>query len=1216
MGTISAHRWAGARLLPVMTSHARHLLFGCLAASAFACTGTAEPPRARPSPPPAAASPEAALARAGGVAASHDERGRPRFVWAVAEKAVPAGASVEQAARAHIARFAPAYGADGTLASSLELVRVHDMGTRGKIAMFRQRVDGREVLGSSVKVLMRANLELVALVGTPSVEAAHAAAAKRSFRFAARPASVPADARPVLVGSALTPAYEFERVSASEGWHYVVAADDGRVLARDDLRRDASFDYRVWADPVDHRPADGPYQDLTPHPTGVPDRRPLLPTPPSLVSVDSLASTGDPWLAAGASETTGNNADAFINLDYVEGFDVGDVRGDVTAAGVFDRIYDVLLAPLASLTQQKAALTQAFYVVNWMHDWYYDSGFDERAGNAQLSNFGRGGLEGDPVLIETQWAAGEGRRDYNFIYMTWDGRPPRMHFTVDRGGDRHRLSVPALARDLVNQGARFGPAEYELTGELAAVTGLCTAPVAGALTGKIAFPTVAAPCEPARQVKNAQDAGALATLLVAATPSGPLLLLDRHNVDGITTPAQSIGGSDGNSVRAALASGPVSVTMERKLDVERDGALDSMLVAHEWAHHMYYRLTGCEGGGNPQCNAMMEGWADFMAVHMVLRAGDDPYGSYALAPYLAADSSAYVDPAYFGIRRFPSSASFARNPLTFAHLSNGVPVPTSAPMQDWGNNNWETHSAGEVWSAMLFEAYAALLADPARSFEASRRLMSDYVVAGLELTPAGATFTEGRDAILAAVAAADAHDLDVVAHAFARRGFGSCAKPPRTKGDYGFGHVVEDFSVKPWLSLADIVLVEDAARCEPDGVLDGGETGALRLTVRNAGPVKMVGATITLTSSLPGVTFPHGAQVIVPDVAPFASVTMVLPVAVDDTVATGASLTLGIDAAHPDSCDPLVQTRLLARLNHDEAPAVSTRDDVETVATVWNPTGDGAAAVFNRIANPDGNRVWHAVDRPFSSDTALESPDLHVGTSAPFVIHFAQRYLLDTEFGSPLTFLDGGLIELSTDAGMTWQDVSIWADAGYDGEIVTDYGSPIGGRRAYGGRSASYPAAHQMNIDLGTALAGQTVRVRFRLVADESNDSPFPLFGWDLDDLAFDGLDGTPFPGFVPNACTEMPAADAGVDATPDATPDAAPDAAPVPTPDAAPAPSPDAAPAPMPDAATTPPPPPDRDHGCSIGVARADAPAPWLAALLLLAAGALRRVRRRPRRA
>ena len=39
-------------------------------------------------------------------------------------------------------------------------------------------------------------------------------------------------------------------------------------------------------------------------------------------------------------------------------------------------------------------MTQLFYDLNFLHDWFYVSGFDEKSGNGQASNYGRGGIEG------------------------------------------------------------------------------------------------------------------------------------------------------------------------------------------------------------------------------------------------------------------------------------------------------------------------------------------------------------------------------------------------------------------------------------------------------------------------------------------------------------------------------------------------------------------------------------------------------------------------------------------------------------------------------------------------------------------------------------------------------------------------------------------------------------------------------------------------------
>ncbi|MBI4208546.1 MAG: M36 family metallopeptidase, partial [Deltaproteobacteria bacterium] len=59
-------------------------------------------------------------------------------------------------------------------------------------------------------------------------------------------------------------------------------------------------------------------------------------------------------------------------------------------------------------TDLDAALTNLFYQVNFIHDYYYDLGFDEAAGNFQRDNFERGGLDNDEVSADAQdgWGTG------------------------------------------------------------------------------------------------------------------------------------------------------------------------------------------------------------------------------------------------------------------------------------------------------------------------------------------------------------------------------------------------------------------------------------------------------------------------------------------------------------------------------------------------------------------------------------------------------------------------------------------------------------------------------------------------------------------------------------------------------------------------------------------------------------------------------------------
>jgi hypothetical protein len=81
----------------------------------------------------------------------------------------------------------------------------------------------------------------------------------------------------VLVAAWIVEAYTNPAGSTvSELYRTVISADGVSVLEHRSLSSDAAITYRVFADPSGH-PADGPIQDTTPHPTGVPDNR--IPSP-------------------------------------------------------------------------------------------------------------------------------------------------------------------------------------------------------------------------------------------------------------------------------------------------------------------------------------------------------------------------------------------------------------------------------------------------------------------------------------------------------------------------------------------------------------------------------------------------------------------------------------------------------------------------------------------------------------------------------------------------------------------------------------------------------------------------------------------------------------------------------------------------------------------------------------------------------------------------
>jgi hypothetical protein len=958
---------------------------------------------------------------------------------------------------------------------------IHVTNSGDVIVTMRQQHEGLDVYGSDVKVLMRGDHSLVAISGHPvatggaqtrvartpqdalaaalsdrfgaavyasSIEAVAAPDGRQRFQIAAgsdlrMPEAAPVRAILYPSGGGLIAAYvtDFFAGTAdsneSAAFRYVIAADDGRVLERRDLTvyeagpnppsapPPAEFHYRVFADPATQRPLDGPQIGFSPHPTGNPDGTTIPLVAANLVTMGGFnhppSGVPDPWLAPDALETSGNNADAYTDFSNPDGLTPGiDFRADLTSPRTFDRLYDFTRESVATIDQSKAAITNAFYTVNWLHDYWYDSGFDEVAGNAQLSNYGRGGVEGDPMRVEVQDNFLGGSRNNANMSTPEDGMRPRMQMYTWSGPTTVTLTF--TPGGTVPPGtASFGATNFDIT---------------------------------ALAVLANDGAGVTsdACTALSASPAG--------SCSPIAAPARS------------------------------------------WSR----RRTVS------QCGAMSEGWGDFIALHTIARDGDNLNGAFPLAVYATSGSS---DP-FFGIRREPYSVDFTKDGLTFKHIATGVPLPP--PSLDFGDNA-EVHNAGEVWTTMLWEGYVAL--QKARgagdSFDDVRRRMADYVVAGLKMAPSNATYTEQRDAILmAAASAGDDHhgkkknpgagDLLTLAKAFARRGAGTCAiSPPRES--LNFAGVVESFDVRANVAVGEI-RIEEGHSCDGDGIIDAGERGRIVVPVMNSGPVDLVDTTVSISSPTSGLSIKKGSARIA-RLAPFTTIEVEFEVELDKNFSGVGQLQVDAIAANDSACEPSASASAFAWINVDEVQNASTIDNVETPTTPWTTTGADASEIWSRVDAGPFNRAWFGLDFPAPSDTALESPALQVGTSAPFVITFDHRFGFETD-GGVAPFFDGGMIEISRNGG-PFEDISAFVDPGYGGTLFVGSDNPLGGRQAFVGRNASFPARDTVSLNLGTALAGQTVRIRFRIGTDAASSD----IGWEIDNIGFQGITNKPFPAFI-----------------------------------------------------------------------------------------------------
>lgn len=97
---------------------------------------------------------------------------------------------------------------------------------------------------------------------------------------------------------------------------------------------------------------------------------------------------------------------------------------------------------------------------------------------------------------------------------------------------------------------------------------------------------------------------------------------------------------------------------------------------------------------------------------------------------------------------------------------------------------------------------------------------------------------------------------------------------------------------------------------------------------------------------------------------------------------------------------------------------------------------------------------------------------------------------------------DGGVLEYSLDGGGSWADAGpLIADQGYTGTIDSNVANPLQGRSGFVRESNGYRAT-RLNL---TALAGQSIRFRFRIGTNESPDTDD--YGWFIDTVRIYGCE-------------------------------------------------------------------------------------------------------------
>ena len=156
------------------------------------------------------------------------------------------------------------------------------------------------------------------------------------------------------------------------------------------------------------------------------------------------------------------------------------------------------------------------------------------------------------------------------------------------------------------------------------------------------------------------------------------------------------------------------------------------------------------------------------------------------------------------------------------------------------------------------------------------------------------------------------------------------------------------------------------------------------------------------------------------------------------------------------------------------------------------------------------------------------------------LLTFRHNFNLDASDVDPNVGFDGGVLELSTDGGNTFQDIlavgGSFVMGGYNRTIATDRGSPIAGRQAWSGNSDGF-----ITTVVNVPPIQDSGRLRWRMASDMSGGNE----GWRVDTLHMSWCKGmgppctpTPTPPITPTPTPSVtPTGTATV--TPSATPTA-----------------------------------------------------------------------------
>ncbi|MEM6966067.1 MAG: M36 family metallopeptidase [Bacteroidota bacterium] len=757
---------------------------------------------------------------------------------------------------------------------------------------------------------------------------------------------------------------------------------------------------------------------------------------------------------ADESITKGNNAHAFLDIS---GY--GTSQGDEPDGGtqlVFD--YPVNLNQNPEYYSD-AAVTNAFFMVNYLHDFAYAYGFDEAAGNFQVNNYGNGGQEDDAVTVKVHSSNGLNNADFN---ITADGTKGVMRIflwnavgllTVDAPADvagNYEVGTPANGSWGTPITSSPVSAKVVLADDGTSIPFKACEPLVNAaeMNGKIALVDRGG-CDFSWKAWNAQNAGAVGAI-ICNFEDNVITMLEGAGAADVNIPVVSMSSSDCAEIRGFIGNGlEVSLVIPNSAGPDYvSGALDNGVIAHEYGHGISVRLVG--GPSNPECllngEQMGEGISDFFTLVTTVKPNDTGDLEKTIGTYVSLEPTDGK-----GIRRFPYTTDMNVNPLTYENIVGQL-----------------DHNRGEVFTAMLWDMYWNFVVE--YGFDnnltygtGGNNQAVQLVMEAMKIVPCSPGFVDFRDAILHADTLLYNGDNGcLIWKSFARRGLGINAQQ-RDPNNTNDGEA--DFDLP--ISCLDEMQLDKAVT----EIVLPGDFIDVALHVKNY--KKTAVSNVIVTDEIPdGASFVTG------------------------TCSHAATIDGGMISFELGTMNPLdvieINYQLLANPNIQSTTIY--KDRVENGDQDWDievVEGTNIWTIESNTWSNSGASAWFVAADATASEQILylKNPVTVVGDQP--VLRFYHYY--DTEYG-----LDGGTVEISKDGGFVWEQVNdkIFRN-GYPRPLdyftfVEPFLYAFSGKSNENGGTQFKPTY----IDL-MDYAGEDIQFRFRFGTSQEVGG----LGWYIDDI-------------------------------------------------------------------------------------------------------------------